>query len=284
MHPGRNSNLTANRRACLSRPRSHGSGGFTLIELLVVIAIIAILAGMLLPSLSNAKSKAQGIACLNNLKQLTLAWQMYAEDNRGVLAPNEASGENSLPGSWIQGDAKTETTSRNLELGCLYPYNKSIGIYHCPADRSKVRGKPNLTRFRSVSMGTGLAHYNPEKIPRPIYRQDQILDPAPSLASVFLDEDPWSIQNGALGIEPRGTGIAQFWNLPASRHNRGGVLSFADGHAELWKWVGPRIFEASREIEKNYKASPDSYSAAAATTAADRDLIRLQATVPARSR
>ena len=129
-------------------------------------------------------------------------------------------------------------------------------------------------------MGTGVAHLNNDKIPRPVYRQDQILNPSPAHASVFLDEDSWSIQNGALGIEPAGTGVAQFWNLPASRHNRAGVLSFADGHAEVWKWIGPRILEGPAEVEKRYKASPDAYSPAVATTPADRDLLRLQSTVP----
>ena len=256
------------------------AAAFTLIELLVVIAIIAILAGMLLPALSRAKGKAQGIGCLNHLKQLTLCWAMYTDDHRGWLPPNEASGEISLPGSWIEGDAKTDRTTTNIQKGVLFPYNTSVAIYHCPADRSKVTRFPNLLRTRSYAMGTGLAHYNPSLIPNPVYREADITDPAPSRASVFLCEDEWSIQNGALGILPPDNPAFYWWNLPASRHNRGGVLSFADGHAELWRWVDPHIVAASETIKKSYLANPASYTVQVPSTAQDRDLRRVRATVP----
>ena len=138
------------------------STGFTLIELLVVVAIIAILAGLLLPALSRAKEKARSIGCLNNLKQLQLCWQMYTDDYNGTIPPNDASGAVSLAGSWIEGDARVEIESKNIEKAVLFPYNKSAKIYHCPSDRSTVLRFPNLLRNRSVSMSTGLAHNNPE--------------------------------------------------------------------------------------------------------------------------
>jgi prepilin-type N-terminal cleavage/methylation domain-containing protein len=126
----------------LQKTRRHGrvASGFTLIELLVVIAIIAILAAMLLPALSRAKQRAITTKCLNHLKQLQLCWHMYVDDNNTYLPPNHSSGPHaSLAGSWILGNVQSDISTTNIENGVLFPYNKSVAIYKCPADQSVVQ-------------------------------------------------------------------------------------------------------------------------------------------------
>lgn len=256
---------------------------FTLIELLVVIAIIAILAGMLLPALGKAKAKGQGIGCLNNLKQLTVCWSLYNDDNDGNLPPNRvagAMGEAATQDSWVTGNARTEFDPKSIQRGVLYKYNTSLGIYRCPADQSTVHGFPRIRRFRSYSMSTGMNHENLQLFFRTVTKVSHITDPPPVNASVFLDEDEFSIQNGAIGIQPIHTGIFQHWNLVASRHLYGSGISFADGHSEHYRWKDKWIREGHEALRQRYKADPSNADSSTPSSPQDRDLRRLQLTAP----
>ncbi len=221
--------------------RNHGAGGFTLIELLVVIAIIAILAGLLLPALAKAKDKATKIQCLNNLKQLQLCWQMYLGDHNDFLVPNHAAGQISFDDSWIRGNVLTDVNSSNIVNGVLYPYNRSTTIYRCPADKTTVKSRATGTvpSTRSYSITTYMGN---------IYtKSSQIKTPGPSQAYVFMDEEDYfnspgdSMNDGYMTINDYPA--QDFADLPSKRHGNGANLSFADGHAEYWKWKAPgRIF------------------------------------------
>jgi|LauGreDrversion4_2_1035121.scaffolds.fasta_scaffold02921_1 prepilin-type N-terminal cleavage/methylation domain-containing protein/prepilin-type processing-associated H-X9-DG protein len=239
-----------------SRPRP-SQDGFTLIELLVVIAIIAILAGMLLPALSKAKSKAQGIGCVNNAKQLALCWQLYAVDFNDFMVPNALGSKN----AWIDGsgsaaayDLPGATNVGTLQRGLLFKYNTSTKIYSCPGQNlvyalSRNR-ELNLPPARSFSIsgqmngGTdgGAAGVTPiilgsNPASAKAYRKlSDINRPAPSQAFVFMDESHYTIDDGYFAVRVN----EPVWqNYPAVRHGNSASLSFADGHSELKRWLEP---------------------------------------------
>ena len=238
--------------------------GFTLIELLVVIAIIAVLAALLLPALSKARARAEGIACLNNTRQLTLAWQLYADEHEGRLpynlGLNGAAFRTNI--NWVNNVMTWDVSSDNTNLATitgasLGPYvSGNTGIYRCPSDRvlSVVQSAAGWDhRIRSYSMNAmignaGAFSASGVNVNNPGYKQffksTQI--PHPADIFVFLDEHPDSIDDGyflnkdvqtGYGGYTGYAGTAQWLDLPASYHNNSTAFSFADGHASLHHWL-----------------------------------------------
>jgi len=251
--------------------------GFTLIELLVVIAIIAILAAMLLPALGKAKQKGQGIQCMSNHRQLALAWRMYIEDNRDISAyASTSTGQSAPPGgssnwpddyAWSGAHMDNQGANRanwdpsyDMMRRPLWPYAKSKGIYKCPADRSSVVWSGAVKpRILTMSMNLYVGGFAPvvgsDPLPNgtdggwPWADRFRIFPKGASITVpdkifIFLDmrEDRvnWSnfmtMMQGYLS-DPS---PFQLGDLPGMYHNRGCGFSFADGHAEMHRWLDDR--------------------------------------------
>ena len=239
--------------------------GFTLIELLVVIAIIAILAALLLPVLSKARGRAEGISCLNNTRQLTLAWQIYADDFNGLLPYNLGMAGSSFRTNlnWVNNVMTWDLSSDNTNTATLTgaslgPFvSGNTAIYRCPSDHvlSSIQEAAGWTaRIRSYSMNAmvgnaGNFSTNGVNVNNPNYTQffkiTQI--PHPSDIFVFLDEHPDSIDDGYFlnknasvannAYGANSAAYAEWLHLPASYHNNSATFSFADGSASLHRWL-----------------------------------------------
>ncbi len=262
----------------VARPALNGRRGFTLLELLAVLTIILAVIGLLSVALNQTKIRTLRVSCLDNMKQLQLAWMLYADDHNDFIALNKTD---PLPGrvglatfaknstnSWVAGNPKVDRNWDNIERGTLYPYVKHQEVYRCPMD-SSTTVKFGTARTRSYSIDAYLGGDDEDLDPRVKMRLNDLRNPAPEKVFVFIEEHEQSIWGGGFLVLPRerfSLGGGVWSSTPSDRHMQGCNLTFADGHLEYWKWLSPKKANLSNTLISNTKEL--------------KDLRRLQECVP----
>jgi prepilin-type N-terminal cleavage/methylation domain-containing protein len=219
--------------------------GFTLVELLVVITIVALLAALLLPALSAAKARAKTVGCLSNLRQLSIGWKMYADDNSGTLVVNlpQPSDETAWTALPKLTGAYQMTNQSIIRQGLLFPYTVNPAIYHCPADTTVSN---SLSAVLSYSMN-GWMGSRTMNLPdmtsqnqsyRTYVREAEIAAiGGTSRLWVLADEDPSTLNDGWFLVTMDNR--QPFASFPGIRHQHGCGLNFADGHTQIFTLRNP---------------------------------------------
>lgn len=240
--------------------------GFTLIELLIVTAIITIIASLLLPVLNKTKQQTQEIQCLNNLKSMTIAWKEYSQDNSGNFPFNANESDfrtNTV--DWVTGilsfslNSSDNTNQNDLSCSLLGPYTvKQTKIYKCPSDIFYCyENNQELSRTRSISMNQFIGNQDYTWGYYTYMKESDVYNISPSMLFIFLDEQPYSINDGYFYFSPEDSWI----DTPANYHNEGGCFSFYDGHVERHKWIKnylwPTLTQPNGPVQR--PAIPENY-------------------------
>ncbi|HTA29772.1 MAG TPA: prepilin-type N-terminal cleavage/methylation domain-containing protein [Candidatus Cybelea sp.] len=240
--------------------------GFTFVELLVVIFTVAVLAALLVPAMASSSLDSAAVKCMSNMRQVSVAWQMYADENRSIFAYNEEGGN---PPAWVYGEedyaggANNYNTNYvlNPQYAQLGPYAKTATIFRCPSDPSLSSGTHGVPRIRSISMNSAVglnsggvpggqgawlpSSYGNDGVPGGPYlcyfREQDLGNPSPARLILVLEEDPDSINDGSFAFEMPTTASATVWiDIPAKYHADACNFSFVDGHVELHPWQMPQ--------------------------------------------